>query len=95
MHLLVAGPQGTLDAHIGSFLAKDVREALQAGLPIQIIGAMETLHGRQYLLARQIIFGGRTITVRSANGFPLQTLADGRTPSRTRTVKSGPRGGAR
>jgi hypothetical protein len=95
MHLLIAGPQGTVDAHVGPFLAKDAREALQAGLPVQIVGAMETRHGRQYLLVRQLIFGGRLVTVRSANGFLLPTFAYGRTPSRTRTLKSGPGGGVR
>jgi len=95
MHLLVAGPQGTVDTHIGPFLAKDTREALRVGLPVQIVGAMETLHGRQYLLARQIIFGGRLVTVRSTNGFLLPTFANGRALSRTRTAKSESRGGVR
>jgi len=95
VHLLVVGPQGTVDAHVGPFLAEDVRESLQAGLPVQVVGAMETLHGRQYLLARQIIFGGRLVTVRSANGFLLPMPANPKASSRTRLVKSGPRGGAR
>jgi len=92
MHLLVAGPEGTVDAHVGSFLSKDTREALHLGLPIQIVEAMETLHGKQYLLARQLIFGGRMVTVRNRNGF----LVDERFGSRNRrNAKSEMNGGAR
>jgi len=69
MHLLVSGSEGIVDAHVGPYLSKDVKEALHTGLPIQIVGAMETLHGKQFLLARQLIFGGRLVTVRSKNGF--------------------------
>jgi len=69
MHLLVAGPEGVVDAHVGPYLTKDTQEALHAGLPVQIVGAVEQLHGKSILLARQLIFGGRTVTVRNENGF--------------------------
>jgi hypothetical protein len=69
VHLLVAGPEGVVDAHVGPYLSKDAQEALHAGLPLQIVGAMEEAHGKHYLLARQLIFGGNTVTVRSENGF--------------------------
>jgi len=73
LHILVASPQGKVDAHLGPYMTKETREALQAGMPVQIVGAMETLHGKEYLLARQVIFGGRLVTVRSMNGFLMQT----------------------
>jgi hypothetical protein len=69
MHLLVAGSHGVTDAHVGPFLEKDVKEALHTGTPVQIIGAMNEINGKNYLLARQLILGGRIVTVRSANGF--------------------------
>ncbi len=69
MHLLVAGPEGVVDAHVGPYLTKDTQEALHAGLPLQIVGAVEQLHGKSILLARQLIFAGRTVTVRNENGF--------------------------
>ncbi len=69
MHLLVAGPDGIVDAHLGAFLTKDTQEALHPGLPVQIVGAMQDLNGKNFLLARQVIFGGRMVTVRSENGF--------------------------
>lgn len=73
MHLLVTGPEGEVDAHVGPYLSKDTQEALHAGLPVQIVGAMEDVHGKHYLLARQLIFGGRTVTVRSENGFLMRS----------------------
>ncbi len=69
LHLLVASSKGMVDAHLGPFIGKDTQEALHAGTPVQIIGAIETLHGKDYLLAREVIFGGRQVTVRSENGF--------------------------
>jgi|SRR5271155_256006 len=68
MHLLVAGPKGSVDAHVGPFLSKETQEALHIGTPVEIVGAMTTLHGRSYLLARQLTVGGSTVTVRSKHG---------------------------
>jgi hypothetical protein len=94
MHLLVAGPEGVVDAHVGSFLTKDTREALHMGLPIQIVGAMEQLHGKQYLLARQLIFGGRTVAVRNEHGFLVHNVAK-RTRATVRVSQHEVNGGAR
>jgi hypothetical protein len=70
-HVLVAGPEGVVDAHAGPFLSKETKDALQAGTPIEIVGATTRLNDKSYLLARQLIIGGRTITVRSKHGFLL------------------------
>ncbi|HUO26486.1 MAG TPA: hypothetical protein VMU61_12525 [Candidatus Aquilonibacter sp.] len=82
MHLLVLGPQGVVDAHVGAFLSKQNREAMKVGMPVEIVGANVQLHGRQYLLARQITVGGHVITVRSARGAPVF-----QSPQRQRIVK--------
>jgi len=82
LHLLVTGPQDAVDAHLGPYLTKDTQEALQAGTPVQIVGAMERLHGKNYLLARQLILSGRKVTVRSENGF----LVHERAPRPTRPI---------
>ena len=95
MHLLVTGPQGLVDAHLGPYLTKDTQEALHTGEPVQIVGAMEKLHGTSYLLARQLIFGGRLVTVRSERGFLLR--AHSSRVVRPQTVKTSvmePNGGA-
>jgi len=69
LHLMVSASQGQVDAHLGPYIAKETIEALHTGTPIQIVGAMEKLHGKEYLLARQVIFSGRLVQVRSENGF--------------------------
>jgi hypothetical protein len=94
MHLMVAGPEGMVDAHVGPYLTKNTQEALHAGLPVQIVGVMEERNGKSFLLARQLIFGGTTVTVRSENGFLVQArpahVARSRTDSRN--AKTTPKG---
>jgi hypothetical protein len=69
VHLLVAGPQGTVDAHLGPYLSNDTRDALRSGESVRIVGAMKQVNGKDYLLARRLILGGRTVTVRTERGF--------------------------
>jgi hypothetical protein len=87
MHLLVAGAQGTVDAHIGFIRSKSERAALHTGLPIQIVGAVKVLNGKQYLFARELHYGGRTIAVRSKTGFPTGGLDPSR-PANARALKA-------
>ena len=96
MHLLVAGPQGLVDAHVGSFLSKETKEALHTGTPVQIVGAMTSLHGRNYLLARELNVGGSTVTVRSKRGLlaPGPSAHVARTRSK-KTSHTAQKGGAR
>jgi hypothetical protein len=75
LHLLVAGPQGVVDAHVGPFLSKETRAALQAGMPVRIVGAMSLQRGRHYLLARELTVGGSTIKLRSAHGLLVRAHA--------------------
>jgi hypothetical protein len=69
MHLMVMGPEGLVDAHVGPFLNKANRDALQEGAAVRITGAMSSQHGKTYLLARELTVGNRTITVRSTHGL--------------------------
>ena len=75
IHLLVAGPQGVVDVHVGPFLSKETKESLQAGMPVRIVGAMSSVEGKSYLLARELTVGGSTVTVRTERGLllPVQT----------------------
>jgi len=95
MHLLVAGPEGVVDAHVGPYLTKETQEALHAGLPVQIVGAVEQLHGKSILLARQLIFGGRTVTVRNENGLLARPTHRNAPPEAGKTSRSEVNGGAR
>jgi hypothetical protein len=89
-HLLIAGPQGVVDAHLGAFLPQDTRDALHAGATVEIVGAMTKINGKDYLLARQLILDGRTITIRTQRGFLLHSL-----PLRAASSQTETNGGAR
>ena len=75
IHLLIAGTQGIVDAHLGPFVSKETRAALRSGISIQVVGFMTEVNGKQYLLARQLIFEGRVVSVRSPQGFPIPDVS--------------------
>jgi hypothetical protein len=97
MHILVASSKSIVDAHLGPFLTKGTQEALHTGTPVEIVGAVETIHGKEYLLARQLILGGRTVTVRSEKGFLVRAYSprvahskpDGQTESKFHSELTG------
>jgi len=72
LHVLVNAPEGMVDTHLGPYMTKQTQEVLKAGTPVQIVGAFEKVHGKEYLLARQVIFSGRLVTVRNLSGFLKQ-----------------------
>lgn len=71
LHLLVASSKGPVDAHLGPYVSEDTRKALYAREAVQLVGVMDHIHGKDYLLARQLIFAGRLVTIRSEHGFLL------------------------
>jgi hypothetical protein len=71
LHLLVSSPQGVLDAHLGPFMTKESQAELQSGAAVRIVGAIESVRGKRYLLAREVTIAGHTIVVRNENGFLL------------------------
>jgi len=96
MHLLVAGPEGLIDAHVGPFVSKEMKAALVAGMPVRIVGATTLLHGKSYLLARQLTVGENTVTVRSPRGIILPPHSDIAPHRRTsKPSQTEPNGGAR
>jgi hypothetical protein len=88
MHLMVMGTEGMVDAHVGPFLSKANREALQGGAPVRIVGAMTSEHGKSYLLARELTVGNRTIMVRSTHGTLAPMPAVGKAHSRSEKKRS-------
>lgn len=68
LHLLVAGSQGVVDAHLGPFVSNETKGALASGSPVRIVGAMTEVRGKQYLLARELTVAGRTVTIRNRRG---------------------------
>ena len=73
LHVLVSTSGKTVDAHIGPLLSKQVQETLQVGELVQVVGVRENVHGKNVLLARQLIYGGRQVTVRNERGFLVGT----------------------
>jgi len=69
LHLLISTGGKVVDAHLGPYLSSEDREALPAGQLVQIIGVNETVHGKKVLLARELIFNGRLVTIRNERGF--------------------------
>src|SRR5271165_5661705 len=51
MHLMIAGPKGLVDAHIGPFMSKETKQVLQPGVPVRIVGANTELHGKTIFMA--------------------------------------------
>jgi hypothetical protein len=94
MHLLVAGPQGTIDTHVGPFLSKAIKESLRTGTPVRIVGAMLSLHGKEYFLARQLTVDGHTVIIRSPRGI-IVPCHGARAAKSRRTAKVETNGGTR
>jgi hypothetical protein len=77
LHLMVFAAKGVVDAHLGPFLSKETKDALQTGMPVQIVGATVTLKDKEYFLARQVTIGGNTITIRNTRGMLLRQHPQG------------------
>lgn len=86
LHLMVTGPQGVVDAHLGAFLSKETKDSLRAGMPVQIVGAPMQLHDKEYFLARELNIDGHTIVIRSERGFLVVPRA-GNAVKRTKVAK--------
>jgi hypothetical protein len=85
MHLLVASSQGVVDAHVGPFLSEQTKSVLQKGARVEMLGAMLSLHGKDYLLVRQLTAGGRTVVLRSPRGLLVHERVPGEErPARAR-----------
>jgi hypothetical protein len=73
MHLMVVGPQGLVDAHVGPFLSREIKDALHTGTPVQLVGAMASLRGKNFLMVRELNVGGTKVIVRSEHGFLVRS----------------------
>ena len=94
MHLLVAGPKGVVDAHVGPFMNKETKASLVAGMPVRIVGSTALVHGKSYFLARQLTVGNNTVTIRNKNGLLMPSGRMARPASR-KTSRTAENGGAR
>lgn len=72
MHLMISGNNGMVDAHVGPYLTKSMQQAVHFGLPVQVVGSMVTVRGKQMLLVRELTYGSQTIIVRNSHGLPYR-----------------------
>ena len=71
VHLLIATPSGTVDAHLGPFaLMGNDPVAVSAGETVKVVGVMTTVRSNPVFLARTVTVGSKTYVVRNEKGFP-------------------------
>jgi hypothetical protein len=80
VHLFLSSPQGIVDANLGPYLSKDVQQSLKAAQSVQVVGVSQTIHGQTYLLAKQLIFSGRLVTIRNEHGFLVRSQVSDTSP---------------
>ena len=89
LHLLIFSDGKVVDVHLGPYVAKENQQALRAGELVQVIGVNENVHGKNILLARQLVFHGRLVTVRNERGFLVRNLESSRKIHDGRPVMNG------
>jgi len=89
LHVIVSVQGETVDAHIGPYLSKQIQETLHAGELIQLVGVHEYVGGKDFLLARQLVYGGRQVTVRSERGFLVGTASQRKVSDSRRNADGG------
>jgi len=91
LHLFISTSGKTVDAHLGPFFSQQNQEALEAAQSVQVVGISTSIHGKDVVLARQLIFGGRLVIVRNERGVLVREHPAHRT---TRDSKPAVNGGA-
>ncbi|HEV2490224.1 MAG TPA: hypothetical protein VGT03_10480 [Candidatus Acidoferrales bacterium] len=84
MHLVVTTLNGSVDAHLGPFATMGSNALnFHKGDAVQIVGVMATIDGKQVLLARTLMIGGRTLVIRNQHGFLVHPGAPRASTSKT------------
>ena len=74
---------GPLYVSVGPFLYEDVRNALVTGQRVQVTGKIQKIHRQNYLIARQLLLGGRQIAIRNDQGSLIRPRTQARTHSQS------------
>jgi hypothetical protein len=75
-HLLLATPNGPVDASLGRFgLQGDGAVSVAAGQQIEATGVMKRIKDTSVLLVRSVKVGGEVYTIRNKHGFPVSPQA--------------------
>jgi hypothetical protein len=70
--LVLAGPQGIVNASVGPYLSTEIKSSLAKGEQVVVAGTNRTINGENFLLVRNITIGNQTIAVRNENGFLIR-----------------------
>lgn len=83
-HLLLATPNGPVDASLGRFgLRGDGAVSVAAGQEIEATGVMKRIKGQSVFLVRSVKVDGEIYTIRNKHGFPLSPQARKRASEKT------------
>jgi hypothetical protein len=83
-HLLLATPNGPVDASLGRFgLQGDGAVSVAAGQEIEATGVMKRIKDRFVFLVRRMKVGGEVYTIRNKHGFPVSPQARKRASQKT------------
>lgn len=82
LHLILGAVQGPLDVAAGPYAPKAVRE-IAVGNKLQVTGKMETVNGKSYLFAKQLVLNGETYTIRNDRGVVLRHRTKARAQSKS------------
>ena len=87
LHLMLAGPTGRIDVHVGpaSFVASR-NVTFAQGDALTVTGSKVTVDGEDAVIAREIKKGDQVLTLRDAKGFPLWSGRGGRSRQQIREV---------
>lgn len=76
LHLALKSGEGTLDVHVGPTLwLSQQKYEFATGDVLEVTGSMVTIDGKQALLARVIVKGDATMTLRNPQGIPRWSRA--------------------
>jgi hypothetical protein len=68
-HLMLATSSGIVDAHLGSYVARDKHlDSLTQGQSVSAVGIKMNLKGKEVFIVRTIEADGQTFTVRNQHG---------------------------
>lgn len=89
-HVMIAAQSGAVDAHLGAGPAADAKRlGLSVGQRVEITGMMATIGGSNVFLARTLVVGDRTITLRNEHGIPVRAVM----PQKSAAAPAAPKGG--
>lgn len=82
LHLIVGGAQGPLDIVAGPYAPKAIRD-IAVGNKLQVTGKMETVNGKSYLFAKQLVLNNESFTIRNDRGVVLRHRTKARAKSQS------------